>query len=397
MHQNDGWFNPLSINGQQCMCGTGPANGCGDWDSTQPTATTASCPSRPAGSSPTCPTSTTRTGTRSTTMIDDARLLGARGRRRRLPRRRGQALPAWPRRCACAPSCTIEFEHAGPLFYLVGETFDGDRGFINSFIGPHALHAQFDFPIYFNVINTLATYSNSLRDLEAATAASDAAFGDAPMSPFLGNHDVARFLSTAAGMLTGDPQGAGVERAAGGADDRGRLLQAAAGADLRGHLAGRAARLLRRRVRPARRRRSRQPPLHEVAHAARLLAVRAGDARRDQEARRRARGAGGAAPRRSQDPVDRRRPLRLRAHDHATRTWPSWSSIAASAAPGRRRCRCRRTCRSPTGRCSTIASAAPTVTVTGGTIPRRPGRALERRAGAMKRLHASLIVAARCA
>ena len=28
------------------------------------------------------------------------------------------------------------FEHAGPLFYIVGETFDGDRGLINSFIGP---------------------------------------------------------------------------------------------------------------------------------------------------------------------------------------------------------------------------------------------------------------------
>ncbi len=89
----------------------------------------------------------------------------------------------------------------------MGETFDGDRGLINSFIGPHALKAQFDFPLYFAVRETLCDYSGSLRDLESATAASDAAFGGAPMSPFLGNHDVTRFLSEAAGMLTSDPQG----------------------------------------------------------------------------------------------------------------------------------------------------------------------------------------------
>jgi glycosidase len=99
------------------------------------------------------------------------------------------------------------FEHAGPLYYLVGETFDGDRNLINSFIGPNELHAQFDFPIYFNVRDTLGSYSSSLRNLESATAASDQVFGSAPMSPFLGNHDVPRFLTIAAGMLAGDPQG----------------------------------------------------------------------------------------------------------------------------------------------------------------------------------------------
>ncbi len=99
------------------------------------------------------------------------------------------------------------FEHAGPLYYLVGETFDGDRNLINSFIGPNELNAQFDFPVYFDVINTLAAYSASLRTLESSTAASDATFGSAPMSPFLGNHDVPRFLTTAAGMLSSDPSG----------------------------------------------------------------------------------------------------------------------------------------------------------------------------------------------
>jgi neopullulanase len=97
-----------------------------------------------------------------------------------------------------------ELEHAGPLYYLVGETFDGDRGLINSYIGPHELHAQFDFPVYFAVRDAFAYYSQTMRTLEAAVRDSKAAFGDAPMSPFLGNHDVARFLSAAAGMLSDD-------------------------------------------------------------------------------------------------------------------------------------------------------------------------------------------------
>ena len=100
-----------------------------------------------------------------------------------------------------------ELEHVGPLFYLVGETFDGDRGLINSYVGPRELHAQFDFPIYFAVRDALASYSQTLRALETAVTDSKAAFGGAPMSPFLGNHDVPRFLSQAAGMLTSDPQG----------------------------------------------------------------------------------------------------------------------------------------------------------------------------------------------
>jgi glycosidase len=100
------------------------------------------------------------------------------------------------------------FEHAGSLYYLVGETFtgnsDGERQYIQSFIGPNALEAQFDFPIYWAVTSALATYSGTMRDLESTANASDAVFGEQPMSPFFGNHDVARFLTTAAIMLTGD-------------------------------------------------------------------------------------------------------------------------------------------------------------------------------------------------
>jgi glycosidase len=96
-----------------------------------------------------------------------------------------------------------DLEHAATLYYLVGETFDGDRGLINSFIGPTELSAQFDFPLYFAVRDTIGG-GGSLRNLEAAAVASDQAFGSAPMSPFVGNHDVPRFVTQAAGMVVGD-------------------------------------------------------------------------------------------------------------------------------------------------------------------------------------------------
>jgi glycosidase len=43
-----------------------------------------------------------------------------------------------------------------------------------------------------------------MADLEGAVQTSERAFGDAPMSPFLGNHDIPRFMSEAAGQLAGD-------------------------------------------------------------------------------------------------------------------------------------------------------------------------------------------------
>jgi glycosidase len=194
MHQNDGWFNPLTVNGQTCTCSDDA--GCGNWGTARE-----SCWFEPY-----MPDLDYTNWDALVAMVDDA-LYWAREADVdgfRVDAVKHFKLAATKR---LRGKLHDQFEHAGPLFYLVGETFDGDRNLINSFIGPDALHAQFDFPIYFALINTLATYSSSLRDLESATAASDAVFGDAPMSPFFGNHDVARFLTTAAGMLTSDPQG----------------------------------------------------------------------------------------------------------------------------------------------------------------------------------------------
>jgi glycosidase len=83
-------------------------------------------------------------------------------------------------------------------FYTVGETFTTNYDLINQYVGPSLLDAQFDFPLYYSVRSAFIDRSCSLPDLFASRAASDAAYGGAVMSQFLGNHDVSRFVSYAA-------------------------------------------------------------------------------------------------------------------------------------------------------------------------------------------------------
>lgn len=92
----------------------------------------------------------------------------------------------------------IEHKEAGgdELFYLVGETFDGGER-IASYIDEHQLDGQFDFPLYYSLRNTFAYNGGELHDLFATFESSKALFGDAPMSTFLGNHDVNRFVTDA--------------------------------------------------------------------------------------------------------------------------------------------------------------------------------------------------------
>jgi glycosidase len=101
----------------------------------------------------------------------------------------------------------IEFIAAGgdEPFYTVGETFTGDRALISSYIGPAELDGQFDFPLYWGILGAFARdeigLSNGAGSLQAVSAASHAAYGDAVMSTFLGNHDVARFVTHANGEI----------------------------------------------------------------------------------------------------------------------------------------------------------------------------------------------------
>ena len=82
-------------------------------------------------------------------------------------------------------------------FYTVGETFSFSHDWIALYVDEDQLDAQFDFPLYGSLRSALVDDSIGLPELFAARAESDAIYGDAVMSQFLGNHDVSRFVSYA--------------------------------------------------------------------------------------------------------------------------------------------------------------------------------------------------------
>ena len=90
-------------------------------------------------------------------------------------------------------------EHPGSNFdfNLIGETFDGEVA-INRYIGPHLLHGQFDFPLYWSLRATFAHDSRSVSDSIWQAASTAETYPDGRMSTFLGNLDVSRFVSDAA-------------------------------------------------------------------------------------------------------------------------------------------------------------------------------------------------------
>ncbi len=93
-----------------------------------------------------------------------------------------------------------EIELTGIPFYMVGETFTGDASLIKSFIGDTLIHGQFDFPANLQILQGFATQEIPLSSMDAAVRSAKATYGEAAiMSNFLGNHDIARFASLAAG------------------------------------------------------------------------------------------------------------------------------------------------------------------------------------------------------
>jgi glycosidase/sugar-specific transcriptional regulator TrmB len=113
----------------------------------------------------------------------------------------------------------LDFErNGGAPFHLVGETFTGTdgAGLVMDYVSPYELDGQFDFPLYWPIRDGFA-HGGSFVTLEAQVAADAEAYGDAVMSPFLGNHDVVRFATDAAGN-GGGPWGETEDLLAGGGD-----------------------------------------------------------------------------------------------------------------------------------------------------------------------------------
>ncbi|MFT7622877.1 MAG: glycosidase [Myxococcota bacterium] len=107
----------------------------------------------------------------------------------------------------------------GAVFWTVGETFTGDWGggsgpnetTIKKYVAPHMLHGQFDFPMYWRLLQVFARGESSPLGMTDLLEQSFGYYGaDALMSNFLGNHDVPRFMSHAAGQI-GDMWGNGAK------------------------------------------------------------------------------------------------------------------------------------------------------------------------------------------
>ncbi len=96
-------------------------------------------------------------------------------------------------------------EHPGVPFFTLGETYTGDDyGAIRENLGPFGLDGQFEFPILWALRELIAWEGGDAAQLEATIAASEAAWdgSGAIMAPFVGNHDMPRFISEAAGDNT---------------------------------------------------------------------------------------------------------------------------------------------------------------------------------------------------
>jgi glycosidase len=92
---------------------------------------------------------------------------------------------------------TKEFEGTGVMFYMVGETFTGETNLINKYIGPDQVHGQFDFPLNLKILEAFALTSLGLNKFDSDARGIMNTYGDALMSTFIGNHDIARFISMA--------------------------------------------------------------------------------------------------------------------------------------------------------------------------------------------------------
>lgn len=83
-------------------------------------------------------------------------------------------------------------------FFTVGETIDS-REKISSYIGPGMLFSQFDFPLYFSIIDALAKPNNDFTKLNGEIKKSEDAFWykHKLVSNLIGNHDFPRFMAYA--------------------------------------------------------------------------------------------------------------------------------------------------------------------------------------------------------
>lgn len=85
----------------------------------------------------------------------------------------------------------------GEHFYMVGETFEGDRSVIAHYVDPSMLDGQFDFPLRMELVAKLILRKGSMSELAAFMDSNDDYYGAGIMSTFIGNHDIPRVIHLA--------------------------------------------------------------------------------------------------------------------------------------------------------------------------------------------------------
>lgn len=86
----------------------------------------------------------------------------------------------------------------GKHFYMVGETYTGDKGLIKYYVDPLTkLDGQFDFPHRAEVCSKILLRQGTMQDLEGFLNGNDAYYGNGIMSTFIGNHDLPRVIHLA--------------------------------------------------------------------------------------------------------------------------------------------------------------------------------------------------------
>lgn len=96
-----------------------------------------------------------------------------------------------------------EYEPIGARFFTLGETYTGTGSYdaIRANLGPFGLDGQFEFQIMWALRSFVAHGSADAAALDAVIVEAESQWegSGSVMSPFIGNHDMTRFLSEAAG------------------------------------------------------------------------------------------------------------------------------------------------------------------------------------------------------
>ncbi len=201
---NPSWFWPLQNQGvAQCVCGA--ASGC-SWDGT---------PGTECWFTPYLPAFDYAQGAPRDYTVGNAiwwvRQTGADGLRLDAVK---QIDPSWIQELRSQVDAQVE-PPGGSHFYLVGETFSGDKTVLQEDVNPTMLDGQFDFPLRAQIVQNVLARQGSMQDLDGFLSADLGYYGpQAIMGNFLGNHDVPRAIEFADDTPAWtDPWALGKERA----------------------------------------------------------------------------------------------------------------------------------------------------------------------------------------